>query len=93
MLQNVDGCASSPCRNGGFCKNNLGGYECHCRSGYVDRHCQTKLNECENTICPPDSICVDDGIAHHCVCANGFTGKWLIINFISKEFLMFSTLR
>ncbi|XP_049623463.1 coagulation factor IX [Suncus etruscus] len=40
--QYVDGdqCESSPCLNGGLCKDDINSYECWCRSGYEGRNCE-----------------------------------------------------
>ena len=36
---NGDKCASSPCKNGGTCKDTAGGFTCTCQKGYKGKHC------------------------------------------------------
>ena len=37
--QGKDKCASSPCKNGGTCKDTAGGFTCTCQNGYKGKHC------------------------------------------------------
>jgi hypothetical protein len=37
----IDNCASSPCKNGGFCSNGLNVFACSCLAGYTDSLCGT----------------------------------------------------
>nr|XP_034302473.1 von Willebrand factor A domain-containing protein 2-like [Crassostrea gigas] len=46
IFESVDSCADSPCRNGGQCKNNNGGFLCECRAGFSGDVCQ---NRCPST--------------------------------------------
>ena len=40
--QQLDGCVSNPCRNGGTCVGSQsGGYTCTCTSSYTGQNCQT----------------------------------------------------
>ena len=36
-----DGCASSPCQNGGTCFDGINMYTCICDDGYTGFHCET----------------------------------------------------
>ena len=40
----ADKCLSEPCRNGGSCIEDLGGYTCRCLPGFVGVHCQTGIS-------------------------------------------------
>ena len=39
VFVDVDECASSPCQNGGTCKNEIGTYKCLCFPGYKGKNC------------------------------------------------------
>ena len=42
-IQDVDECASSPCQNGGVCRDLVNGFTCDCADGYEGEICQTSL--------------------------------------------------
>ena len=37
----INECESSPCKNGGTCKNLINDYNCTCASGYLGKSCET----------------------------------------------------
>ena len=41
----VDHCDSSPCKNGGICKNVENSFECTCKQGYTGVICDKKGNK------------------------------------------------
>ena len=40
-FSDIDECVSTPCQNGGTCKDQVNGYLCQCAPGYTDLQCQT----------------------------------------------------
>ena len=40
-FKDIDECASNPCKNGGTCIENIGGYSCDCPDGYAGENCAT----------------------------------------------------
>ncbi|KAM4028087.1 cubilin isoform 1-T1 [Anomaloglossus baeobatrachus] len=44
--ENINECASNPCRNGGICTDGTGGYTCNCTSGWTGFHCETQTQAC-----------------------------------------------
>ncbi|XP_054916692.1 sushi, nidogen and EGF-like domain-containing protein 1 isoform X2 [Poeciliopsis prolifica] len=71
---NVNECASSPCQNGGSCKDRINGFICVCPPGYMGVHCQTDIDECEDRPCLNNASCVQGDGNFTCVCEPGFTG-------------------
>lgn len=44
----INECAqSSPCRNGGTCRNTRGSYICDCPNGYEGRQCEINHDDCD----------------------------------------------
>jgi hypothetical protein len=50
LCNNVDDCASAPCRNGGCCfdSGRGGGYSCTCPDGYNGTNCEIDIDSCQN---------------------------------------------
>ena len=40
MKIEIDECASSPCQNGGTCRDLVNGFMCDCADGYEGMHCE-----------------------------------------------------
>ena len=40
MKKEIDECASSPCQNGGTCRELLNAFTCDCADGYGGIHCE-----------------------------------------------------
>jgi hypothetical protein len=43
LFSDVNDCASSPCKNGGSCEDQLNGYKCLCVDGYEGHDCQVGM--------------------------------------------------
>ena len=41
MYADIDECESSPCLNGGTCKDETNNFTCSCPGGYTDHNCKT----------------------------------------------------
>ncbi|KAJ8251514.1 hypothetical protein GJAV_G00222170 [Gymnothorax javanicus] len=71
----VDGdqCADNPCKNGAFCSDSVGGYDCVCKSGFSGDHCETDNTTCivdETKGC--DQFCKPGYLSYECSCASGW---------------------
>ncbi|KAK2721506.1 protein crumbs-like [Artemia franciscana] len=68
-------CISSPCRNGGTCKDGVNNYTCFCKNtGYEGRNCDVDVNECEANVCMNGGTCHNYYGGFSCQCPNGFYG-------------------
>ena len=43
MLSDVDDCYTSPCKNGGMCVDEHGGYTCQCTEQWLSDNCTGML--------------------------------------------------
>ncbi len=55
----IDECESSPCRNGGVCRDGINGFKCDCPRGYYDYICESAINECSSNPCENEGRCID----------------------------------
>ncbi|KAJ8673042.1 hypothetical protein QAD02_004303 [Eretmocerus hayati] len=49
--EQIDYCASSPCRNGAQCRSLRDGYQCHCTPGFTGATCAEDVDECRLRPC------------------------------------------
>ncbi len=70
----LEGCESTPCLNGGTCKNLVNGYTCLCLTGYSGQRCEINLTECP-VACMNGGTCVDELNNPTCICLPGFIGS------------------
>ncbi|CAH2315124.1 coagulation factor IX [Pelobates cultripes] len=74
--QYIDGdqCLSSPCMNGGVCKDDVSAYLCWCQQGYTGRNCELALPvTCSIANGGCQHMCKDDPIKKViCLCASGY---------------------
>ncbi|XP_070576064.1 sushi, von Willebrand factor type A, EGF and pentraxin domain-containing protein 1-like isoform X2 [Ptychodera flava] len=70
----VDDCQSSPCQNGGLCRDMIGFYICICDDGFQGTDCEIDIDECQSNPCKNDAICVDQPNGYNCTCIPGFAG-------------------
>lgn len=40
LFLDINECEASPCKNGGTCDNQPGGYSCNCKKGYTGQNCE-----------------------------------------------------
>ncbi|XP_063067968.1 uncharacterized protein LOC134459536 [Engraulis encrasicolus] len=68
-----DACLSTPCLNGGKCKDGIGNYNCFCQPEYHGYNCEFAIPQlCENKNGGCDHFCnVIDGTVQ-CSCAKGY---------------------
>ncbi|XP_054708436.1 protein jagged-1-like [Uloborus diversus] len=73
--ENVNDCASYPCRNGGTCIDGLNSYYCVCKEGWEGSLCQIEKDECESNPCLNNGTCIDAEAGFWCECKHGWKGK------------------
>ena len=44
----LDECSSTPCKNGGQCRNILGSFECDCPQNVSGKQCEVGKNVCKS---------------------------------------------
>ncbi|KAH3889317.1 hypothetical protein DPMN_013370 [Dreissena polymorpha] len=42
----INECASSPCKNGATCNDNVSKFNCSCEAGFTGHFCETDIDEC-----------------------------------------------
>jgi surface protein len=67
-------CGSSPCQNGGTCRDGVNSFECACAAGYTGVVCDSATNECGSSPCQNGGTCRDGVNSFECACATGFSG-------------------
>ncbi|XP_047908054.2 protein crumbs homolog 2 isoform X5 [Anser cygnoides] len=72
-------CSSSPCENGGSCKDLEVGYQCTCPTqpvAYTGKNCEILYDACIKHDCPAHSVCnrTEGLLEYECICMPGFTG-------------------
>lgn len=70
----ADACASSPCANGGTCRDGADGFSCSCPPGYTGRNCSAPVSRCEHAPCHNGATCHDRDRRYLCECAPGYGG-------------------
>lgn len=73
--ENLNDCASSPCRNGGTCLDGVNSFQCLCREGWEGPLCSINKNECESNPCRNNGTCIDAIADFTCECKHGWKGK------------------
>lgn len=68
-----DACISSPCVNGGQCKDGIGSYACYCQEGYKGFNCEIVIPQlCEDRNGGCEHFCDVIQRRIHCFCADGY---------------------
>ncbi|XP_041485274.1 protein eyes shut-like [Lytechinus variegatus] len=73
----IPACLSSPCLNGGSCRESLGGFTCDCLENYVGNTCQLSSSMCHLNPCVNGGTCHDDPtIRFYCLCDPCYFGEF-----------------
>jgi len=74
---NIDDCASTPCKNDGQCRDLVNSYECNCSgTGFEGATCEINIDECQTlTPCQNQGRCNDTLGDYMCHCPEEFCGK------------------
>jgi len=75
----VDYCGSSPCLNGGGCREDSGGFECVCLPGKGGKRCEIDTSTFCDTVkpCSNGGVCqasLESSDGYSCTCARGWKG-------------------
>lgn len=70
----INECESSPCQNGGSCRDHRNYFTCECAEGTSGDRCEINFDECFSDPCQHRSSCVDQINGYQCQCVDGYTG-------------------
>ncbi|XP_032382115.1 protein jagged-2 isoform X1 [Etheostoma spectabile] len=73
--ENINDCASSPCKNGGTCIDGINSFQCFCPDGWEGSLCDADVNECNKNPCQNGGQCVDLLNDFYCNCVDNWKGK------------------
>nr|AEW42992.1 delta [Nematostella vectensis] len=68
-------CDSSPCQNGGMCKDLFNDFNCTCPTGFTGKKCEHNIGDCFDGACQNGGTCVDGVNRYTCSCPAGFSGR------------------
>uniref|UniRef100_A0A8C5HLA6 Delta-like protein n=1 Tax=Gouania willdenowi TaxID=441366 RepID=A0A8C5HLA6_GOUWI len=73
--ENINDCASTPCKNGGTCIDGINSFQCFCPGGWEGSLCDVDVNECSSNPCQNGGQCVDLLNDFYCECVDNWKGK------------------
>ncbi|KAM4542087.1 protein jagged-2-like isoform 1-T1 [Odontesthes bonariensis] len=73
--ENINDCASLPCKNGGTCIDGINSFQCFCPDGWEGSLCDVDVNECSRNPCQNGGQCVDLLNDFYCNCVDNWKGK------------------
>ncbi|KAL3990494.1 EGF-like domain family protein [Acanthocheilonema viteae] len=69
-------CMPNPCKHNATCTPNKDtGFKCRCTNGFEGALCADDIDECMNTPCKNDAICMNSLGSFICLCKDGFRGS------------------
>ncbi|XP_072028805.1 uncharacterized protein [Amphiura filiformis] len=74
----INECASSPCLNGGTCRDGVNQYTCICLLGYTGLRCERNFDECTlgTHNCNANADCTNTPVgSFSCTCHDGYSGN------------------
>ncbi|KAG8445395.1 hypothetical protein GDO86_010251 [Hymenochirus boettgeri] len=72
--EEINECASQPCRNGATCKDRISHFLCECQAGYSGEYCELERDKCLSEPCKNGGSCQKLPGLYLCICPDGFTG-------------------
>ena len=77
---NINECESTPCKNNGWCIDEVNSYKCVCQYGNTGPHCEENIDFCDPNYCMNNATCrsLDDMFV--CECTQGLSGIWCEID-------------
>uniref|UniRef100_A0A8C6SIA1 Delta-like protein n=1 Tax=Neogobius melanostomus TaxID=47308 RepID=A0A8C6SIA1_9GOBI len=73
--ENINDCASTPCKNGGTCLDGVSSFHCLCPDGWDGLLCDIDVDECSSAPCLNGGHCVDLVNDFYCDCVDNWKGK------------------
>ncbi|XP_024128868.1 protein jagged-2 isoform X1 [Oryzias melastigma] len=73
--ENINDCASNPCKNGGTCIDGINSFQCVCPGGWEGPLCDADVDECSGLPCQNGGQCVDLLNDFYCMCVDNWKGK------------------
>jgi hypothetical protein len=67
-------CSTDPCKNGGECYNEVDGYACECKPGFIGENCQYR-DFCAMNPCMNNGTCINKPENFQCDCVKPYTGN------------------
>eukprot|EP01051_Picozoa_sp_SAG22_P006937 SAG22_NODE_471_length_10112_cov_14.774094_1_plen_3099_part_10 len=80
--EDIDECASAPCRNGGACTDSrntstsvaVDAFSCSCAPGWEGGRCENNIDDCAPGPCLHNGTCIDHLLQYDCECQGGYFG-------------------
>ena len=64
--ENINDCASSPCKHHGKCIDGVNSYNCTCIPSYTGKNCETYQDPCAPDPCQNGASCLNDSLTGKC---------------------------
>lgn len=72
----INDCASKPCKNNGKCIDKVNQFSCDCAgTGFGGPYCEKNINECLSNPCENGARCNDTLGNYECACLGNYCGK------------------
>ncbi|KAM3932726.1 uncharacterized protein RB166_005749 [Leptodactylus fuscus] len=84
--QDVDNCASSPCKNEGTCIDRVHSFSCLCPSNWQGSICSDDVDECSqgSAKCDSNATCTNTKGSYTCTCKEGYSGDGFSCEYINQ---------
>ncbi|XP_052271661.1 uncharacterized protein LOC127872369 [Dreissena polymorpha] len=68
QCDDVNNCASYPCKNGGSCLDGREAFACSCNNGFTGDMCEINIDDCVGNSCQNGATCLDGDDSYTCQC-------------------------